>query len=350
LRITVVAATAVAAFAFACAPAFALIIFNGSGATTASIQPSVDAFRAALGTLNPNVAGSFGNGRREINWDGVPDTFAAPNLLPANFFNANSPRGVVLSTPGSGLQVSANAGTAATTEFGNINASYPGSFAPFSPQRLFTALGSNVVDVTFFIAGSGTPAFVRGFGAVFSDIDVASATSIEFFDAGNVSLGNFPVPALAGNETFSFLGVDFGSNVVSRVRVTSGNVALGPSDAPPTADAVVMDDFIYGEPGPSGPTAATFVSFSGQHTRRGVVLRWRTAQEVGSVGFNLYREKAGNRVRVNRALVRAQGSVAGSRYLYRDARAPQHSRLRYWLEEVGADGSHAWRGPLAVSA
>src|SRR5437868_8958461 len=41
--------------------------------------------------------------RSEINWDGVPDALAAPNNLPANFFNVNSPRGVVLATPGTGL-------------------------------------------------------------------------------------------------------------------------------------------------------------------------------------------------------------------------------------------------------
>ena len=55
--------------------------------------------------------GSFGGVRREINWDGVPDARADLNLLPANFSNVNSTRGVVFSTPGSGFLVSANAGT-----------------------------------------------------------------------------------------------------------------------------------------------------------------------------------------------------------------------------------------------
>ena len=85
------------------------ITFSAAGVNVAAVTPTVDAFRTALGTLNPNVAGSFGSGRREINWDGVPDSFAAPNSLPANFFNVNSPRGVVLSTPGTGFQVSAKA-------------------------------------------------------------------------------------------------------------------------------------------------------------------------------------------------------------------------------------------------
>src|SRR5438093_2176394 len=125
------------------------VVFEASGSGPADIQAAVDEFRAFLGALNPNVPGSFSDGRREINWDGVPDAFAAPNNLPANFFNFNSPRGVVFGTPGTGFQVSANAGLSTPIKFGNLNANYPNIFQTFSPQRLFTALGSNVTDVNF---------------------------------------------------------------------------------------------------------------------------------------------------------------------------------------------------------
>src|SRR6266571_442934 len=119
------------------------ITFSASGANPAAIQGTVDSFRTTLGTLNANVAGSFGSGRREINWDGVPDALSAPNLLPANFFNVNSPRGAVFSTGGTGFEVSANA-AGGPIEFDNINATYSAAFQTFSPQRLFTPLGSNV--------------------------------------------------------------------------------------------------------------------------------------------------------------------------------------------------------------
>jgi hypothetical protein len=224
--------------------------FSAAGANAAAIQPTVDAFRTALGTLNPNVAGSTGSGRREINWDGVPDALAAPNNLPANFFNVNSPRGVVFSTPGTGFQVSANAASGTPVEFGNIDPNYPTFFAPFSAQRLFTALGSNITDVDFFVPGSTTAALTRGFGAVFSDVDLANTTSLTFFDAAHNSLGTFFAPAVAGNETFSFLGVDFGANVVASVRITSGNQVLAAGNT--ATDLVVMDDFIYGEPVAAG--------------------------------------------------------------------------------------------------
>jgi hypothetical protein len=227
----------------------ALVTFSSSGANASDIQATVDSFRTALGALNPNVVGSLGTGRREINWDGVPDALSAPNNLPANFFNVNSPRGVVFSTPGTGFQVSANAATATPVEFGNINASYPGLFKTFSPQRLFTALGSNVIDVNFFVPGTATAAFTTGFGAVFSDVDLANTTSIQFFDLANVSLATSFAPSVTGDETLSFVGGLFNAGEqVGRVRITSGNSALGPNESLPTADLVVMDDFIYAEP------------------------------------------------------------------------------------------------------
>jgi hypothetical protein len=175
------------------APLATPVIFSASGANPAAIQATVDAYRTALGGVNNGVGGTFPNGRREINWDGVPDASAAPNNLPPDFFNVNSPRGVILSTPGSGLQVSANSGVA-PVRFGNINANYPTIFQTFSPQRLFTALGSNVVDVTFFVPGTTTPATVGGFGAVFTDVDNANTTSIQYFDANGVSLSTSFAP------------------------------------------------------------------------------------------------------------------------------------------------------------
>ena len=232
-------------------PAGADIVRSAAGTTDGDITSARDAFRADLGGgIVPGANGSFGGVRREINWDAVPDGFAAPNNLPANFFNVNSPRGTVFTTPGTGFQVSANAGVA-PIEFGNIDPSYITTFATFSPQRLFTALDSNVVDVLFFVAGTNTPATVSGFGAVFTDVDLSDTTSIEFFSATDVSLGSFFVPAIAGSESFSFLGVSFDTERVGRVRITSGNSALGPGVIDQNgnpSDHVVMDDFLYSEP------------------------------------------------------------------------------------------------------
>ena len=224
------------------------VVFEASGATPADIQTAVDDFRAFLGDLNPNVAGSFPGGRREINWDGVPDAFSAPNNLPANFFNANSPRGVVFFTPGTGFQLSADSDNPTNTpvRFGNIHRTLPKLFSTFSPERLFTALDSNIVEVLFFVPGSPTGATVDGFGAVFTDVNRDDSTKIEYLDVnGELLFSQNVLPGPTNRGSLSFLGVGFDAGErVFLVRITSGNRIL----KTPAKDVVVMDDFIYGEP------------------------------------------------------------------------------------------------------
>jgi len=230
----------------------AAVVRSGVGGTPAEIQAVVDQFRTDLGDpLNGANPGSAATGRREINWDGVPDASAAPGTLAADFFNTTSPRGVIFETLGAGFAVSAKAGNPTATEvrFGDINAAYPAQFQTFSAERLFTPLGSNVTTVRFFVPGSNDLATVSGFGAVFADVDIAGETTIEFFDEDGNSL-NAPFVVDTQNNGLSFLGVTFDAGErVSRVEITTGTLALGPAAIDGgTDDVVVMDDFFYAEP------------------------------------------------------------------------------------------------------
>lgn len=241
-------------------PSYGQTVFSAAG-DLATVTAQRDAFRTAVGGGTTAVGGTAGSlfvdatgARREINWDAVPDALSSPNAFPADFFNQVSPggraRGTLFSTPGTGFEVSANSGIA-PTQFDNINPTYSADFQDFSAQRLFTAVGSNVVDVNFFKSGQPTrTGLVNSFGVVFSDVDLANTTSIEYFDLAGNSLGTFFAPALVGDESFSFLGVTFDSAIVNRVRITNGNAALGAGvndeNGNPT-DLVVMDDFLFSE-------------------------------------------------------------------------------------------------------
>jgi hypothetical protein len=224
-------------------------ILSAAGQITAA----VNRYRNLLGADNGGDPVSHPTGRREINWDAVPDQFAAPNALPGDYFNATtSPlaRGALLQTPGAHVAVSADRANpaGAPPRFGDVNPSYPAQFRTFSSERLFSPIGSNVVNLRFFVPGTHTPALVRGFGAVYTDIDRADNTAFEYFDRSGRSLGVFAVPPRPSG--LSFLGVTFARPVVARVRIQYGNTALGPDESS-TVDVAVMDDFIYGEPQPA---------------------------------------------------------------------------------------------------
>ena len=222
------------------------VTFESVGANAAAITPTRDSFRTAVG--GGDVAGgngSFGGVRREINWDGVPDVRSDPNPLPADFFNVNSPRGVVFSTPGTGFLVSANAGLSMPVLFG-----FSGTFQTFSAQKLFTAVNSNITDVRFFVPGTSIAATTSAFGAIFADVDAAAQTKIEFFNESNLLI--FARDALtAGNHGLSFVGaVANAGERISRVRLTSGlnTIVSNGVVGNPIGDLVVMDDFLYAEP------------------------------------------------------------------------------------------------------
>ena len=268
LTCTIAAAlTATATFSWSPAPSTAFAqgasggdfvapaVFQAAGPTIASITGTLDAFRAALGGINnANTAGPLAGGRREINWDGGG---AATSLASTPFTGFLNNRGGLFTTPGSGFVQAPVTGLADT--FGNPT--YATIFQPFSAQRLFSAIDSNVTIVDFFIPGGlGIEANTRGFGAVFSDVDEVdgsgpadkrgnrgASTRLDYYDEnGNLLYSNY-VPAAPGNAGFSFLGIVFADARIARVRILAGDVAPGPDDDR-KADVVMMDDFLYGEP------------------------------------------------------------------------------------------------------
>jgi hypothetical protein len=266
--------TALALVAWA-APASAVTIFSNSGADVASITATVNAFRAALGNPNNgNNPGPLPGGRREINWDGGGPPVINGTAPVTPFTTFQDSRGATFTTPGTGLTQAAATGGALSLDL--INPQYAALFAPFSPNRLFAPIGSNITDARFFIPGTGgtTPASVMGFGAVFSDVDLAG-TSITFFTTAGVT-STLAVPTFSGNQTFSFLGILLGpgEGLITNARIVTGTTALGPSETA-SVDLVVMDDFLYAEPQAAVPVPAALPLFATGLGALGLIGWWR---------------------------------------------------------------------------
>jgi hypothetical protein len=240
-------------------------VFQAAGPDVASIQSSVDAFRRAVdpdNKVNHTAPGPLTIGRREINWDGGSNVLTTTDpVTPFNTFL--NTRGSQFTTPGIGLtQAPSSGGPQGGLAALFNNPTYATTFKTFSPFRLFAPVGSNITNALFFIPGSNgtTPAAVRGFGAVFTDVDQpdgsgpsqdksnrGASTLVEFFGADGQLLFSSTVPASPGDGGQSFLGIVFNDARIASVRITTGNVPLGPDDDA-KHDVVAMDDFIYGEP------------------------------------------------------------------------------------------------------
>jgi hypothetical protein len=229
-------------------------VFQAAGPNAASIQSTVDQFRAAIGGANNGNGPAQASGRREINWDGGGSTATSPGGTPFDVFL--NTRGGRFTTPGAGfVQVPV---AEAANFFANPN--YAGEFSFFSPVRLFSPVGSNVTEAEFFVPGGGLiPAATNAFGVVFTDVDLPdgsgpsgkqgnrhSSTLVEFFDIyGNVIYSGF-APASPGRGSLSFVGITTDAARIARVRITAG--ATPGEDESRKNDIVLMDDFIYGEP------------------------------------------------------------------------------------------------------
>jgi hypothetical protein len=220
------------------------LVVAGNG----DITQKVNEFRSLLGNPLNSTPGAI-QGRREINWDGVPGQFMNTSI-PKLFFSSvesldpdTRKRGFAYASDGD-FRVS-NAG------FSNLEPSLSTQFSAFSGNQIFANVSRDEWHIEFRVPGELTPAGVNGFGAVFLDVDLASTSYLEFF-AGATSMGKFFVPAHNEATGLSFLGVYFDEPVITSVKVRHGNGIIAPGQKDlsngGTNDIVAMDDFLYSEP------------------------------------------------------------------------------------------------------
>lgn len=220
------------------------VVVKGNG----NISGKVDEFRQLLGATLNTTPGAVG-GRREINWEGVPDSLLS-KALPKDFFNpvgtepalAARQRGLVYESAGSFM--------VSNTSFTEINSQAAGQFSAFSGSKTFANVTNNLWDLSPEVPGKAEAATVKGFGIVFSDVDITNSTFMEFFNEGR-SLGKFYVPARNSSSSHSFLGVYFKKERITSIKVGhDGVIGNGEKDISQSGahDLVVLDDFLYDEP------------------------------------------------------------------------------------------------------
>jgi hypothetical protein len=186
----------------------------------------------------------------------------------------------------------------------------------------------------------------------------AVGTSGPVADGNNVLMGNTPnntpftltITQQNGNSIdFSITG---GVVLVAAVKgASSFNLYDYQGTGGSTADTALVPPNFPGQIshyvfciGNANPSAVAFRSASAVRTKAGVVVRWKTAAEVDTLGFNVYRLVKGKLVHANKHLI----LVHGGTYSFVDRKAPSARNLRYRIQAVHTDGSRSWFGPLAV--
>jgi peptidase C25-like protein len=222
---------------------------------------------------------------------------------------------------------------AASADFAQVNQTTPfeafgsntGSGNGSSPTVAVTSAAGEVVIDTVATAPAVTLTAGTGQNQEWQATSGASSTDTE--GAGSIKAGSSPTATMtwthAGAATWAIGAVSIRPSILTAVQLQS------------------------------------FTTYSGmdKNGAKRVILSWKTSGEAHNLGFNVYREQDGNRVRLNPSL------IAGSALLMRGA-LPQHAAKHYawidpseqamgatyWLEDVDVNGTRALHGPVTAGA
>jgi hypothetical protein len=197
-----------------------------------------------------------------------------------------------------------------------------------------------------------------GFGAS----DGTNQASSAITDADNASTSPVGTSTVWGvdSTTKAFTKVNnVGTSTVAPTIDAQATVAMtadgftatwAPNDATTT-------EMLYIAFGPLNATSVTLMSFTAMPQPDGKTrLDWRTGYEVDNVGFRVYREQNGQRVRITPSLVPGtaflglgRGASSGDRtYSWSDSATPtDDGPVQYWLEDVDLRGKSTWHGPIS---
>jgi len=107
------------------------------------------------------------------------------------------------------------------------------------------------------------------------------------------------------------------------------------------------------------PTAVKLTGFTAVQNGDEVLLHWQTGYEARNLGYNIYRERNGQRVSITPSLVAGSALIAGGQTAlrsglnytwYDDLKQTDDDRVpgvTYWLEDVDIDGTRTLHGPIA---
>ncbi len=337
------------------------LTFNGSGASAVTIQGDITSDGL---TANNDISLTAGTGGIILNKAGT-QTFGASGGAKTITFGSNANvnagttlslgRILIVSDPG---VITVNGALTRTTghvigyeeivftatglrtyEVGTVNG--------YSPvETNVTALGTNPSSLRIRAVQGPQPILnpatsLQRYWQLLETGDLTTDLTFHYLDPTDIAgtEANYRIIRVSGGTAVSFPNNCPGAPCVNPATNT-GTIA-GVSE---------FSDWTLGEP--DAPTAVKLRSFAAKRTEDGVLLEWDSGFEVDNLGYNIYREQNGVRVRVTPSLVAGsalktgQGAqlTAGMSYAWWDINAS--ASAQYWLEDVDLDGKQTMYGPF----
>ena len=149
-----------------------------------------------------------------------------------------------------------------------------------------------------------------------------------------------------------------GASATITIVTTATTLSLAVNSASVTesqADDLLANNFATQSETIETPTGVKLESFMAGASSGGALLSWKTGGETRNLGFNLYREVNGQRVRVNSSLIAGSALImrhtmeqhTAKTYSWIDRTAGANLGL-YWLEDVDLNGTRTFHGPISV--
>jgi hypothetical protein len=195
-------------------------------------------------------------------------------------------------------------------------------------------------------------------GAVFYVLGVKSESS-------SVSIGGQAVGSGAGVGVFqttgnTATGYSCGGNSGQTTGCSAGGTefyAVGPGSTATASFASASNSAYLAIPFGSSQTAVTVTSLTATPSGNGNLVKLQTGREVHNLGFNVYREQNGQRVKLNSSLLAGSALLGGAATTFtaghirtwRDDPPPGAS-VSYYVEEVDLSGARTWYGPVVPAA
>ncbi len=169
----------------------------------------------------------------------------------------------------------------------------------------------------------------------------------------------------SGTLTCSLGSMNSGATATITISTTAGTPGTGITNTA-TVTATQPDPNLSNNTSTTAPetitypTAISVQSFTAgigtdQSGASRVVLSWKTGGEARNLGFNIYREANGSRLRVNASLIAGSALLmngalpkhSGKSYAWIDS-LPMTAGALYWLEDVDVNGIRTMHGPISI--